>query len=280
GNSTTGITRHSTTVDGFDVYLDDVKLKSYGYWPSDKYLNIWVATLTGFLGYAQFPDNTGLPGLDPTYSTASTDGVAINYRYFGYKTGTIVSTKYNMGRTATHEIGHWLGLKHTWGDENDCSGDDYCSDTPGCSGQYFSSFTNSCPSPIQCGSNARQVRNYLDYSDDGCMNLFTRDQKTRMRTTLSVSPRRKSLKYSNGCSGTSSIIPEVLDSTVKYYPNPMDNSLTVEALKPTEFKIYDINGHLVYQNTVPVGINQLDLNFASGVYVVEAEGKRSKLMVK
>ncbi|MBK8504591.1 MAG: hypothetical protein IPL46_21725 [Saprospiraceae bacterium] len=104
-------------------------------------------------------------------------------------TGTIgsVVAPYNTGRTATHEVGHWLGLRHLWGD-GDCSVDDYCGDTPRCSDAFFSSFP-SCFTPNQCGA-TRMIENYMDYSDGGCMNVFTIKQKSRMDAVLANSPNR------------------------------------------------------------------------------------------
>src|SRR5690606_1243962 len=98
-------------------------------WPSDAYLNIWVCTLTAdYLGYAQFPSVAGIPGLNESQAeAAATDGVIIDYRYFG-DTGAVEGNLYNRGRTTTHEVGHWLGLLHIWGDAR--CGDDYCDDTP------------------------------------------------------------------------------------------------------------------------------------------------------
>lgn len=277
GNPTSGITRHSTTVSGFDYYIDDEKLKAYGYWPSDMYCNIWIADINGYLGYTQFPDNTGLPGLNTTYNTALTDGVAIGYKYFGKGIGTANNPKFNLGRTATHEIGHWLGLKHTWGDELDCSGSDYCDDTPACSGAYYAPFRN-CVSPFQCGTLPRQIENYLDYSDDPCMNMFTNDQKTRMRTVLAVSPRRMALKNSLGCKGTTPIVRDSVK--VDFYPNPSDGNITFSSLKPISYSIYDLNGVKVYNGTISEGVNTLYFPLASGVYIIELNDIRRKLLMK
>jgi hypothetical protein len=285
GNDTIGITRHPTTIDGFNIIdpTGDSTLKSNGYWPADQYLNIWLANLNGFLGYTQFPDSTGLPGLDQSYNTAYTDGVSIGPQFFGRQTGTATNAKYNLGRTASHEIGHWLGLKHTWGDGTDCSATDYCDDTPACSGLYFSSYASNCPAPIQCGNTPRQVQNYLDYSDDPCMSMFTADQKMRMQTTLSVSPRRIALKNSLGCSGTvSGFATNVLpDSTlVSFYPNPTEGYLIFESLKPFECTIYNIQGVNVFNSTVGSGTNTISFELAQGVYIVQTNSTRKKLMIK
>ena len=183
GNATTGITRTSTSVNGFGTN-DAVKFDAQGgkdAWPRDDYLNFWVCNIGGgILGYAQFP---GGP--------AATDGVVNGYQY----TGTIgtATAPFDLGRTATHEVGHWLNLRHIWGDGG-CGVDDFVSDTPesdapnyGCASGHTS-----------CGS-ADMVENYMDYSDDGCMNLFTEGQKTRMQALFGPGGSRVALLSSNGC---------------------------------------------------------------------------------
>lgn len=176
GQPTTGINRINVTETSFDPDFDDVQLKSYSYWDATRYLNIWVANLTGgILGYAYYP------GTAP----AGQDGVVILYTAFG-TTGSARSP-FNLGRTATHEVGHYLDLIHTWGDDNSCFGSDEVEDTPPCSGQYFSGNNNAaCSFPVQCFSTPRQTENYMDYSDDRCMNLFTQGQSDRMNTALTL----------------------------------------------------------------------------------------------
>jgi hypothetical protein len=174
GNPTNGITRTSTTAAGF---TDDNKVKHASTggadaWPRDNYLNLWVCRLTGgLLGYAQFP---GGP--------ADTDGVVILDTAFG-NTGT-AAAPFNLGRTATHEIGHWLNLRHIWGDDgNGCSGDDFVADTPNCAGANTGvpAFPH-----ITCsnGPNGDLFMNYMDYTDDAGMFMFTGGQVTRMQASL------------------------------------------------------------------------------------------------
>ena len=141
-----------------------------------KYLNIWVCALGGgLLGYAQFP---GGP--------KTSDGVVINYRAFG-SMGT-AQNPFNKGRTATHEIGHYLNLRHIWGDTEDCSGSDFVADTPNCAGPNFG---KPMFPKVSCsnGPNGDMFVNYMDYVDDAAMFMFTPQQVARMRTTLD-GPRR------------------------------------------------------------------------------------------
>ncbi|HYV95334.1 MAG TPA: M43 family zinc metalloprotease [Chitinophagales bacterium] len=176
GDSTSGITRTQTDVDTFD--LDDrMKYNNQGGedgWPSGHYLNIWVCNIiNGILGYTSYS-----PG-------DSSDGVVVLYHAFG-RVGNI-QPPYDKGRTCTHEVGHWLSLFHTWGDDGgDCSNDDNCNDTPreadsimGC--RVF-------PYLDQCSGapNGVMFMNYMDYTDDGCMNIFTQCQVSRMQGVLNT----------------------------------------------------------------------------------------------
>ena len=186
GNTTNGITRTSTSQSSFSTN-NDVKYSSSGgidAWNTSKYLNIWVCDLSGgLLGYAQFPGGT-----------ASSDGVVCDYQYFG-DIGT-ASSPYDQGRTTTHEVGHWLNLRHIWGDSN--CGNDFCSDTPEHSGSNYG--CPSYPSLSNCSGNGNfgdMFMNYMDYTNDACMNLFTNDQKNRMLATLNTA--RVGLTTSDGC---------------------------------------------------------------------------------
>ena len=174
GNPTDGITRTSTTVNGF-TDDDAVKSSSTGGadpWPSNKYLNIWVCKLAGgLLGYAQFP---GGP--------SATDGVVITHTGFG-TTGT-AAAPFNLGRTATHEIGHWLNLRHIWGDDGTgCAGSDFVADTPNQGGPNYG--TPTFPR-VTCnnGPNGDLFMNYMDYVDDSAMVMFTAGQVSRIHLAL------------------------------------------------------------------------------------------------
>ncbi len=179
GKPTNGITRVQTTRDSFGTG-DSVKTKAGGGtppWPTDRYLNFWICNLgEGLLGYAQFP---GGP--------ARTDGVVILYTAFGTKGAA--SDPFNLGRTATHEVGHWLNLRHIWGDTNDCSGSDHVSDTPRA---QMPNYGKPDWPHISCsnGPNGDMFMNYMDYVDDAAMFMFTQGQAARMNATL-AGPRKK-----------------------------------------------------------------------------------------
>jgi hypothetical protein len=182
GKPTDGVTRTKTERAQFGTG-DDVKTKAGGGaapWPSGRYLNIWVCNLGGgLLGYAQFP---GGP--------ARTDGVVILHSAFG--TGGTAQAPFDRGRTTTHEVGHWLNLRHIWGDTLDCSGGDRCPDTPNAEGPNYGS--PAFPS-VSCnnGPNGDMFMNYMDYVDDAAMFMFTAGQVTRMNATL-AGPRKKLAK--------------------------------------------------------------------------------------
>jgi hypothetical protein len=173
GLATNGITRTKTTKASFG---DDDTVKSPATggvrpWQTKKYLNIWVCTLSGgLLGYAQFPGG-------PT----PTDGVVILNTAFG-TTGT-AAAPFNKGRSATHEIGHYLNLRHIWGDTEDCSGTDFVADTPNAAGPNYG--TPSFPH-VTCsnGPNGDMFMNYMDYVDDRAMYMYTSQQVLRMVATL------------------------------------------------------------------------------------------------
>ena len=203
GNATDGIRRQQTTVTSFSTN-DAVKFTSQGgldAWPRDQYLNLWVCDLGGgLLGYAQFPGGA-----------AATDGVVCDYAYFG----TVgASAPFDKGRTATHEVGHWLNLYHIWGDDGtSCTGSDLVADTPNQADENYG-----CPvfPTVSCsnGPNGDMFMNYMDYTDDACMNLFTAGQKARAQSLFSTGGARAALLSSMGCQAPSSCsAPSGLNAT-------------------------------------------------------------------
>jgi len=175
----------------------DTIIKPNTFWDPNRYFNIWTVNFGGFvsrnlLGYAQFPSESGLPGLDDDAGPAKTDGIVVGYKYFGSsEKGDFpeLIAPYDLGRTTTHEVGHWLGLRHIWGD-GDCSVDDFCDDTPRALEPNYKCFPNI--EYTSCGS-ADMIENYMDYTEDSCVNIFTMDQIERMRTVMKNSIRRKEL---------------------------------------------------------------------------------------
>lgn len=199
GNPTNGIDRRSFCKDSWTLSDIESTLKPTTIWDPTQYLNLWSINLEDdeLLGYAQFPDGSGLNGLSSVGGIANTDGVFSRYTAFGSGTGSnfLLKAPYNRGRTITHEVGHWLGLIHIWGDGSSCTTNtDHCGDTPVAKDPNYNcpTGTNSCTS--RAGND--MIENYMDYTDDTCMNIFTQNQKTRMQTVMTNSPRRSSLKTS------------------------------------------------------------------------------------
>lgn len=191
GNATTGITRKSSTRTAWGTN-DAMKSSSQGgvsAWNTSEYLNMWVCNIGGgILGYAQFPGGN-----------ASTDGVVMSPQYFGSSakgSGFYLSAPFDLGRTTTHEVGHFLNLRHIWGDGG-CGVDDFVSDTPTSDGPNYGCDTTH----VSCSS-TDMAQNYMDYSDDSCMNLYTAGQKARMRAVLGVGGVRRSLALSDKCGAT------------------------------------------------------------------------------
>lgn len=187
GNPTNGIIRISTQVDGWNgnnpsgtIPVEDLTLfhsakGGSDAWPSDHYLNIWVAEMSdrngemGLAGYASYP------GAD-----AQVDGVVIDPRAFG--TMNPLSAGHLLGRTATHEIGHWLNLLHIFGESDNCSATDFVDDTPSTATRYLG---HPVYPQLSCG-HSNMFMNFMDYVDDDAMYLFTMGQRKRMRKTFAT----------------------------------------------------------------------------------------------
>lgn len=277
GNWTDGIERRQTTVSSFSDSNDGAKFYSTGgldAWDPTHYFNIWVCNLGSFLlGYAEFP----------TGSSSNTFGVVIGYSFFGsnytsYGSGFSLDPYYNRGRTTTHEIGHCFNLFHIWGDDGgSCSGSDLCADTPNQGSETYGA--PSFPQTDNCSSTSPgyMFMNYMDYTDDVAMNMFTVNQCTRMNAVTNSGPYA-ALLTSNVCTpaGVASISGNVLGANV--FPNPSSNghfTLTVDLAGRSDMTIRISNslGQLVKtisENNTYGGSYEVDLSAeADGVYFVE-----------
>ncbi|MBD2724575.1 M43 family zinc metalloprotease [Hymenobacter armeniacus] len=213
-------------------------------WDATKYLNLWACNLgQGLLGYAQFPG--GAP---------ATDGVVILYSAFGSRakmptgtTGTFTTT-YDLGRTATHEVGHWMNLRHIWGDDGGaCTGDDLVTDTPlqgaenyGCPAAGKSSCTNAA-------TGGDMFMNYMDYTDDRCMFMFSQGQAARMTAVFDAGGARSSFARASGVlRQTAAVAPTTV------YPNPGRDAVSLTLPAGTDaaryaVRVYNMSGHEMTQ---------------------------------
>lgn len=198
GNPTLGVVRKELKLQELPDDLPNFEFERYAffsYWNPAHYINIWVVSyadeLTNVhLGMATGPDSD-LPGdhLFQKPLPGGAEGIVINWAHFGESD---IPGKHNLGRTLTHELGHYLGLLHTWGDRN-CETNDFCEDTPAVSSEVSSSMPY-----LGCSGEEVMVANYMNYSPDAVMNVFTNDQISRMHHVLQNSPRRTSLLTSPG----------------------------------------------------------------------------------
>lgn len=269
GNPTTGIERRMTTVTSFSTN-DDVKTYSSGgmdAWDMNRYFNIWVCKLSGgILGYGEFPAS----------AHTNTYGVVINYDAFG-RTG-LVSPPYNMGRTSTHEIGHCFNLKHIWGDDGGgCTGSDYVTDTPNQSSETYG--CRSWPAYDACtgsSGNGYMYMNYMDYSDDNCLNMFTVGQATRMANAMSLF--YPTLLTSTACESVNGLGDSPDDFRFNLYPNPSSGIINVDMFymqnigEHVKLTVTDLTGRSIMERIVhnPNGhIIQLDLTGNNaGIYFI------------
>jgi predicted Zn-dependent protease len=280
GRLTTGIIHKYTNQAQF-LADDQMKYSSKGgddAWDATKYLNIWVCNLFGrTLGYAV------LPG-----SPLEKDGVVITYSAFG--TMGNVSAPYNKGRTTTHEIGHWLGLKHLWGDSQ--CGDDGIADTP--PQETSNSYCPSFPHLSSCSINSYgdMFMDYMDFTDDACMNMFTQGQKAEMRGLFALGNLRNSFLNSNVCDSSNAeggpipIKPTIPSFKITTYPNPFNSEVTIAANTETAvvgkvLKLYNIEGKLFLTQTIQSQNTVLELSkIPSGMYILKIESTSGDFVFK
>lgn len=287
---TNGINRVQRSSASYSTMSATENMKAATQWEPNKYFNIWTvyfsdnnsAEMKGTLGYAQFPTNSGLSGLSfSNGSTADTDGLVVDYRNFG--SDDIASGpyryKYNKGRTATHEIGHCFGLLHIWGDGNgdesknkpDCTATDYCTDTPQAGWEHYDcGIFDTCP--VQGGRDMNE--NYMDYTPDECMNVFTLDQRNRILAVINNSPRRKELKTSDACSPPLTTNDFEKINEIQLFPNPVKDRLNISVTKIEmidSFIIYNTIGQVIENKIVNVSDDLLISTafYSNGVYFIK-----------
>ncbi len=282
GNATNGINRINLGNTQWSYSNVQSILKPQTQWDPTKYLNLWVCQfggdLSGVLGFAQFPSGSGLPGLSGPF-TANTDGVVIDWRAFGsadYAGGNYYQ-EINKGRTTTHEVGHFLGLRHIWGDAGnqedgvDCSGTDYCADTPNAGWENYDCIFPYDSCPTDPGND--MTENYMDYTNDECMNIFTIDQKARMMAVIQNSPRRSTLVTSTACQPPLNTPSFEMLQGIKLYPNPANNVLNIASGDnlPDSYKIYNSLGQIVTEKAIGTSADlQVNTsNFSNGVYMIK-----------
>ncbi len=250
GNPTDGITRYGTTQ---NLNSNEFAIKSATGWDRDDYMNLWVGdNLGGILGWAYLPSTGSLPN-------ATLDGIVVASCTFGGP-GFGTCTPYALGRTATHEVGHYLGLRHIWG-SGGCSSDDNIADTPIQSSNNFGCPNHPSPS---CSNGGDMFMNYMDYVNDNCMNAFTTGQGNRMHDILNSS--RSSLLNSANIVCTSSppapLALQLVDQTDVTCHGGNDGTITVLGSGGSGSYTYNINGGTPQNSNIFTGLT-------ASTYVVE-----------
>ena len=264
GRPTTGIIRTKTDIVNIGIsqslYYDS--LGGSGAWDPDNYLNIWVANTGNVV--------VGIGSL-PWYVPKELSGVIVQSSCFGI-TGNV---KYGLGRVCVHEVGHYFGLRHLWGDVYDCSVDDSVPDTPLQGGPYYD-----CPSYPQNGCNqSAMFMNFMDYADDQCELLFTVGQVSRMRATLQQ--YRPGIINSNvACQ----IINSTSDKALTAYPIPTTGRVTVDfsnhQSENLSYEIYNTFGQRLNTGSKLVNASlSIDLSaYPDGIYYFISPHGRVKII--
>ncbi len=237
GAVTSGITRTRTFVDSLgikQVYYSSGEGQDA--WDTDRYLNVWVANLeNNLVGFGSYPGQ----------NIPAEDGVVIDYRVFGLNN----HPRLNLGRTLTHEVGHYFGLFHPWGAgffNTDCGGDDRISDTP----LQSTTFSGQCPDglssvPASCGTSDMYM-NFMNYTNDLCLHMFTQGQRLRMLASLLE--LRSGLLNTEACTGVNPSNPT--KGVVNIGPNPTNETLYISSFlqvpSGVRLEVFSTNGQCVY----------------------------------
>jgi len=267
GNPSDGITRTATNVPLIGI-TNDIFYNNQGgasAWESSEYINIWVCDMgEGLNGVATFPGE----------ANAAEDGLIVNYRFFG-RNGS-AEAPYALGHTTTHEIGHYLGLNHVWGSGivGNCDSDDGIADTPLSSATY----QNACPDFFESSCNSSDMyMNFMYYTDDACLAMFTEGQKARMLSTLESD--RAGLLASKGCMPVS---VEEVDKAIQWsiYPNPASDILNIQLVGENEmmegFSLFDMTGQRVLCKHAIASAYQIDVaHLPKGIYIIQVNQEQS-----
>jgi hypothetical protein len=280
GRATTGITRKKSSrlLWGNDDKIKDPSYGGVAPWDAGSYLNIWLGNLVpGLLGYASAPG-----------SPANKDGVVIKTAVFGEAGGS-----YSKGRTTVHEVGHWLNLQHLWGDGT--CGSDQVDDTPpqktfnqGCPG--FPKLNNSCGNG---DANGEMFMNFMDFTDDACMVMFTKGQVSRMRNLFYAGGSRASLLQSKGLgapwnTGEPVVVTDPSGDAakidVKSTPQPVASSVVLTAsngsLHQVGYSLYSMEGRTVRRGVLAGETPLLNIeDLRPGVYFIKLNGYQKAVRI-
>lgn len=297
------------TPNNFQAYIDGT-VKPASIWDPTYYFNIWISDVNlnaGLLGYATFPAGSTLSGVNSNLGSTLSDGIWVWSKSFG-NTGSLDPT-YNRGRTAVHETGHWLGLRHIGGDSpqaaGDCNATDYCNDTPpqkggfagGTNGQNFGAPTYPLHLGVCNSSYGDMFMNFMDYCDDVVLNMFTPDQNDRMQTAMQNAAFRVELSTSSatqcvglpvidfddvqhGCletpqplqflySGSSASYTWSASPQVTFSPNANDAAPFIQYPSPGSYTVT-----VILSNTIGVTVSQavVEVSNCTGLVKLDQQG--------